>query len=161
RHVRHGWRSEVGAPLLSASGAIGTLWLVRTEVRPFTARQVRLLQTFADQAVIAIENARLFQELQERLEGQTAASEILPVISESPTDLPRVLDTLVRTALRLCDSSDAFVMRETSGGLSIGAAAGPMATATAGAVGEGPVFPLSRGSVSGRSMIERRTMHVV
>ena len=84
---------------------VGLLNARRTEVRPFTPAQIKLLETFADQAVIAIENVRLFNELKESLEQQTATSEILRVIASSPTDIQPVLDVVAENAARLCDAS--------------------------------------------------------
>ena len=81
------------------------------EVRPFTPAQIKLLETFADQAVIAIENVRLFNELKESLEQQTATSEILGVIASSPTDIQPVLDAVAESAARLCESYDAVIQR--------------------------------------------------
>ena len=98
-------------PLRQQGELIGTLNARRTEVRPFTPAQIKLLETFADQAVIAIENVRLFQELKESLEQQTATSEILGVIASSPTDIQPVLDTIAKNAARLCEATNAQVFR--------------------------------------------------
>ena len=104
---------------------IGVITIRRTEVRPFTGKQIELLETFADQAVIAIENVRLFNELKESLEQQTATSEILGVIASSPTDVQPVLDVVAENAARLCDAIDALIYRVTDGGLLIVARCGP------------------------------------
>ena len=95
-------RTFLFVPLRQQGEFIGTLDARRTEVRPFTPAQIKLLETFADQAVIAIENVRLFQELKEALEQQTATSEILGVIASSPTDIQPVLDTIAENAARVC-----------------------------------------------------------
>jgi two-component system, NtrC family, sensor kinase len=120
---RVGWRTTLAVPLMSENTVIGTIAIRRTEVRPFSTQQVDLLKTFAHQAVIAIENVRLFTELQERnreltqahaqvteaLEQQTATSEILRVISSVHTDAQPVFDTIVRSAARLCKAANAAV----------------------------------------------------
>jgi signal transduction histidine kinase len=105
-------------PMLSEGGPLGSLAILRAEVRPFTEAEVALLKTFADQAVIAIENVRLFTELQQKnaalteaLEQQTATSEILRVISRSPTDVQPVFDTLLRNAVQLCNAVNASLYR--------------------------------------------------
>jgi signal transduction histidine kinase len=97
-----GFRAILSVPLLHGGQAIGLIAIRRAEVRPFTDRQVELVKTFADQAVIAIENVRLFNETKEALDQQTVTSEILRVIASSPTDVRPVFKTIVESALRLC-----------------------------------------------------------
>jgi GAF domain-containing protein len=99
-----GHRTVLATPLLREGVAIGALVIRRSEVRPFADKQIALLQTFADQAVIAIENVRLFNETKEALEQQTATSKILGVISSSPTDVQPVFDAIAEQALRLCEA---------------------------------------------------------
>src|SRR5262245_29575192 len=104
-----GSRTMLAVPLLREGVSIGAIMIRRTEVRPFSDKQIKLLETFADQAVIAIENVRLFQELKEALEQQTATSEILGVIASSPTEIQPVLDVVAATAARLCEATDAQI----------------------------------------------------
>ena len=98
-------------PFVSRENSLERLDARRVEVRPFTPAQIKLLETFADQAVIAIENVRLFNELKESLEQQTATSEILGVIASSPTDIQPVLDVVAENAARLCEADDAIIRR--------------------------------------------------
>src|SRR5206468_5902598 len=117
------WRSILNVPMMKEGAAIGVISIRRTEPQLFTERQVALLETFADQAVIAIENVRLFKELQQKnealtqahaqvteaLEQQTATSEILRVISSSPTSIEPVFETIARSAARLCEAVDVSI----------------------------------------------------
>ncbi len=100
-----GVRTILAAPLISKGAAIGVILIRRLKVRSFTDKQIALLKTFADQAAIAIENARLSQELGARNRDLTATSEILQVISRSPTDVQPVFDTIAERAMRLCDAA--------------------------------------------------------
>jgi two-component system, NtrC family, sensor kinase len=109
RGIAMGLRTVLDTPLLREGIAIGAIHIRRRKVRPFSGRQIKLLETFADQAVIAIENVRLFNELKEALEQQTATSEILGVIASSPTDIQPVLDTVAANAARLCEATDAQI----------------------------------------------------
>jgi len=113
-----GFRGALGVPMIRDGQIIGAIFVARKQPGLFTDNQVQLLKTFADQAVIAIENARLFNELRQRtddlsesLEQQTATSEVLRVISSSPTNVQPVFDTIAESAVRLCDGQFSFVMR--------------------------------------------------
>ncbi len=156
-----GFRTALSVPLLRESEAIGALAIRRREVQPFTDQQITFLRTFADQAVIAIENARLFTELQARnrelteaLAQQTATAEILRVISTSPTDLQPVLEAVVRSAARFCGADDAELFRLDGDHLALAAHHGPIPAPV------GRPLPVVQGSVSGRAFAERRAIHV-
>ncbi len=116
----------------STGCSVGAILIRRMEVRPFSDKQIKLLETFADQAVIAIENARLFQELQsaiaitEALEQQTATSEILGVIARSPTDIQPVLETIAERAARVCGANDAVIRLVEGNMLRLAAHYGPV-----------------------------------
>jgi GAF domain-containing protein len=150
-----GWRSFLAVPLRQQGELIGGMTARRIEARPFTAAQIKLLETFADQAVIAIENVRLFQELKESLEQQTATSEILGVIASSPTDIQPVLDVVAENAARVCDATDAIIYRIEGSGYRHVASHGTMPIAQSGSG-----RPLIRGLPPGRAMIDREVIHV-
>ncbi|HEU5196922.1 MAG TPA: GAF domain-containing protein, partial [Methylomirabilota bacterium] len=122
-----GVRSILAVPMVRSGDPVGAILIYRREVGLFPDQQVMLLQTFADQAVIAIENVRLFNETKEALEQQTATAEILRVMSSSPTDIQPVLDAVVRSAIRLCEGYDAWIGLTEGGNLRVRAHEGPIA----------------------------------
>ena len=145
-------RTYLLVPLRLQKELVGTLTARRIEVRPFTPAQIRLLETFADQAVIALENVRLFQELKESLEQQTATSEILGVIASSPTDVQPVLDTVAKNAARLCEATDAQI-RLVEGDRT-------RLVASFGAIPSPEYRPTGPKTISGRAIFNRETVHV-
>jgi GAF domain-containing protein len=152
-----GIRTVLATPLLKDDEAIGAIFIRRTEVRPFSERQIGLLETFADQAVIAIENARLFEELDARnrdltesLEQQTATSGVLRVIASSPADLRAVLEIVAENAARFCDAADVVIRRVDGDELPMAAHYGPIVSAAS--------LPLSRGVLMGRAVLDRTTL---
>jgi signal transduction histidine kinase len=163
---RYVGRSVLAVPMLGKAGAVGALTMRRLEVRPFTDEQVARLTTFADQAVIAIENARLFQDLTESLEQQTATSEILRAIATSPNDVQPVLEAVVETVTRLCEVEDVVIYRESGGRFVHAAWRGPIAQTMVAALDESERqgarrSPLLNTSwVMGRAWVERRQIQV-
>jgi PAS domain S-box-containing protein len=160
-----GFRAMLGVPLLREQSCIGVMAMTRLTARPFTDRQIELVRVFADQAVIAIENARLFDELRDRqaelarsVDELTATSDVLKIISRSSVDLKTVLDTLVETVARLCRADQTVMFRR------LDARYHPVASH--GLSGEAEKYllahplPPDRGTLSGRVELERRPVHI-
>ncbi|HLZ07441.1 MAG TPA: GAF domain-containing protein, partial [Chloroflexota bacterium] len=172
--LKYGNRSGLSVPLMRGDLAIGVISVRRAEAGPFSTQQIKLLETFADQAVIAISNAELFQQLQERnhslseaLEQQTATSEILEVISRSPTDLTAVLETIVASAARLCEADDVNLYRRFGDRIRAVTSQGELAMMVVSFVETldpdigGPAgLVLDRGTPTGRAVLDRVIVHV-
>ncbi len=156
------YRAVLAVPLLRGDTLLGVIAILKPRPEPFTDKEIALLQTFADQAVIAIENVRLFQELEARnrelteaLEQQTATAEILRVISGSPTDVQPVLDVVAQNAARLCEARDAVVLRVEGQALRVVAHYGPIPARALDLTME-----VTPDWMAGRAVLERRTIHV-
>jgi signal transduction histidine kinase len=159
-----GFRTVLGVPLLREGNPIGVISLVRSSVRPFTEKQIELVTTFADQAVIAIENVRLFDEVQARtrelsesLQQQTATADVLKVISRSAFEIKPVFETLIESAVKLCGATRGFVSR--FDGKLLRFAAGYNVTPELREYFEQNPFAVDRRSNTGRAALERRTVH--
>jgi len=155
-----GYRTLLGVPLLRGKEPIGVLFLGRKTVEPFTEKQVELVSTFADQAVIAIENVRLFdevqaktRELEEALTYQTGSANILSVIASSPTDIGPVLEAIVESACEVCEANDAVVFLKHGDDLRTSAHHGPIPIGL-------DKLPISRDWASGRAFLDRKPVHV-
>ena len=155
-----GYRAALGVPLLREGNVAGVFFIAKTVPQPFTEKQIELATTFADQAVIAIENTRLFGELQNRtddltesLQQQTATSDVLRVISRSPTNIQPVLDAILETAGRLCESEYALFFRLHNGKYHLAGSNNAKADYIK-YLSEHPIS-VDRGTVVGRTAVER------
>jgi GAF domain-containing protein len=145
--------SQINVPLMREGRCIGAIEAFRRQLGGFEAKESTLLESFADQAVIAIENVRLFNETKEALERQTATAEILKVIAGSPANVQPVLDAVAESAARLCGATDALILTVENEMLRRRAHFGPITSVS-------PLRPLTPGTPTGRAILERRTIHI-
>src|SRR5262249_2013387 len=158
RIVEAGYRSQLSVPLIKHNEAIGAFTMLRRKTGLFTEKQIELVSNFASQAVIAIENTRLLNELRESLQQQTATADVLKVISPSAFDLQTVLDTLAESAVRLC-SADRSVIRRRVGDTYPVAATYGLSPEQRARREQSSNIP-DAGSIFGRTLIEGRTVHI-
>ena len=152
------YRAALGVPLFRQDEVVGVLFIAKTVPQPFTAKQIELAMTFADQAVIAIENTRLLNELRKSLRQQTATADVLKVISRSAFDLPTVLQTLVKSAAKLCESDKTTIIRQKGNSFYITEAYG-FSSEFIEAVKNLPIEP-TLGTASGRVLLEGHIVHI-
>ena len=153
-----GFRTVLAVPMLKETDVLGAIYIYRQEVRPFSNKQIALLASFASQAVIAIENTRLLNELRQSLDQQTATADVLKIISRSTFDLKTVLNTLVESAARLCEADMASIPRQT-GTIFDHAVAYGYAPAFQEFLQRNPISA-GRGTVTGRAVLEGKTVHI-
>jgi GAF domain-containing protein len=153
-----GARTHMAVPMLKEDEIVGAISIYRQDVRPFTDKQIELVQNFAKQAVIAIENTRLLNELRESLQQQTATADVLEVISRSTFDLQAVLDTLAESAVRLCAGDRSVIRRRVGDTYPVAATYG--FSPEQRAYREQYVKTPDAGSIFGRTLIEGRTVHI-
>jgi two-component system, NtrC family, sensor kinase len=152
-------RTLLGVPLMREAEPVGVMSFARQRVEPFTEQQIELVKTFADQAVIAIENARLLNELRESLQQQTATADVLKVISRSTFDLPKVLNTLLDSAVSLCEADKGQILRPTKGPSYYSAASYGHAPDYEEHM-QGQSFAPGRGGVVGRVLLEGKSVQI-
>ncbi|MFK7875748.1 MAG: GAF domain-containing protein [Paracoccaceae bacterium] len=153
-----GIRTNLLVPLMTPAGGIGVMILFRRQVKPYTEDEIALVQSFAAQAVIAIENVRQFREVQEALEQQTATAEVLRVISQSAFDLPTVLQALIEAAAKLCDASICILFNKVGDELHVGANTGCTPEFIQFHI-DNP-HEITRRNIAGRAVLQRATIHV-
>ncbi|HEY7238097.1 MAG TPA: GAF domain-containing protein, partial [Burkholderiales bacterium] len=163
---RSHWHTALGVPLMRNDRPVGVIAITRDRIEPFTERQIALVKTFADQAVIAIENARLLEELRQRqaelarsVDELTATGDVLKIISRSSVDFETVLDTLVETVARLCRADLGYLFREMDGRFHLVSGHG-LSEETRRFVEAHPISPDDRGTIGGRVAMGRHTVHI-